>query len=377
MSHYTDFSSFTEANIGFAQYPRAEGLKNGIDVTKTSFSMPLQHLWKLRPYFQHALSAVYCTSPEEKELFNVLYDRFWNERGHRQRSRTLYKNQSNIKKKSSATLAMLGRGKSRQAKLISARTTSGASRQEALQKTDFALVQAVDAEELESICLQLAKEMSLRLRRKFKIGQKGKIDLAKTIRKSVAHGGEYLELCRRQKRKEKFRLVLLLDVSGSMDKYSLYLLRFMYALKRHFRSVEAFTFSSKLIRITEQLSHSELPAMLQSLSNSVDHWSSGTKIGACLKTFNKTFAKRMLNGRSITIILSDGLDTGESDDLTVQVQQIRRRTKQLIWLNPLKGMKGYQPIQRGMKAALPHLDNFLSAHNLESLLTLENIIADA
>ena len=111
------------------------------------------------------------------------------------------------------------------------------------------------------------------------------------------------------------------------------------------------------------------------LSQQARNWSSGTKIGDCLTEFNDKYGKRLLNGSPVFIVLSDGLDTGLPDILGKELQKIRRRSKRIIWLNPLKGMKDYQPVQRGIKEALPSLDDFMSAHNLNSLLELENILS--
>jgi uncharacterized protein with von Willebrand factor type A (vWA) domain len=117
-----------------------------------------------------------------------------------------------------------------------------------------------------------------------------------------------------------------------------------------------------------------LNATLSILSTKADNWSSGTQIGECFKAFNEKHAKYVLNGYSSTIILSDGLDTGEPAVLEAALKKIKKRTRQLIWLNPLKGMQGYEPIQKGMSAALPNVDIFKSAHNLDSILALEEFL---
>ena len=376
MQHYTDFATCSEAFVSFAHCAREEGLRVGIDESRQSIEVALAGIWMQKPFFQFALASIFCTTPEERSRFEVIFSRFWTERGSRQKSQTIYKNQSNLRRAAQSTLAMLGTGKSN-AVNHQAKTTSGANKKASLRKTDFAHVHAVDQKQLDLLCEQLVREMSLRLRRKFKQGKQAQIDIGQTIRQSMQHGGNLISLHHREKRKEQLKLVLLLDVSGSMDKYSFYLLRFIYSLRNHFRNIEVFTFSTSLLRITDYLHPGNLDLSLRKLGHGVDHWSSGTKIGASLKTFNDHYAKRMLNGRSQTIILSDGLDTGKPDQLAIQLKRIRLRTKRLIWLNPLKGMSGYQPIQRGMQAALPEIDIFQSAHNLESLLTLENIISNA
>ena len=170
---------------------------------------------------------------------------------------------------------------------------------------------------------------------------------------------------------------MLLDVSGSMDKYSFYLLKFIWTLRKHFQHIEVFVFSTRLLRITDSVALDDLALTLMKVSHEATNWSSGTKIGDCLKEFNDEYAKRYLNGRTVSIVLSDGLDTGEPHILAHEVERIKLKSKKLVWLNPLKGMVGYQPIQRGIKAAMPSLDHFAAAHNFNSLLELENILSDA
>jgi uncharacterized protein len=154
-------------------------------------------------------------------------------------------------------------------------------------------------------------------------------------------------------------------------------LKFLWSLRMHFQHIEAFAFSTVLMRITDYLHDKDMAAALTMVSQHVTHWSGGTKIGASLQDFNENYSKRYLNGNTITIVLSDGLDTGEPAVLEAAMQKIRLRSKKLIWLNPLKGMTGYQPIQQGMQAALPSLHHFGAAHNFASLLELENILVHA
>ena len=185
-----------------------------------------------------------------------------------------------------------------------------------------------------------------------------------------------LDLYLRNKKPDKNRLIILLDVSGSMDKYSFYLLRFILALRTHFKRIDAYIFSTSLIRITDYLESQNLDTVLSILSYYANNWSSGTKIGECLLHYNREFARRSLTGKNMTIILSDGLDTGEPELLSTELKKIKLRTRKLIWLNPLKGMKGYQVRTRGMLAALPEINHFMPAHTVDSLLELENILAD-
>ncbi|NND31714.1 MAG: VWA domain-containing protein [Saprospiraceae bacterium] len=377
MSHYTDYDNFLDSLVAFSYYVREEGLDIGINETMDAVEASISGLWKEEPFFQFALAALFCSNEEERLLFDRLYHRYWNEKGARIANKTTYKNQHNLVKKGQYTLAMMGRGEGNGKDRFHAKTTTGANKVEALRQTDFSLVSRIEDEMLTALSMQLVKEMSLRIRRKFKkANKKGSLDVGRTIRQSLENGGTLIRLRYQKKKKEKFKLVILLDVSGSMDKYSFYLLRFIWMLRTHFKHIEVFTFSTRLVRITDQL-QSSLDISLRLLSHQTEHWSSGTKIGACLREFNAKYSKRMLNGRTYTVILSDGLDTGDTVSLEEQLKKIKSRTNKLIWLNPLKGMQGYRPIQKGMKVALPQIDVFNSAHNLQSLLTLEHIITNA
>jgi uncharacterized protein with von Willebrand factor type A (vWA) domain len=162
-----------------------------------------------------------------------------------------------------------------------------------------------------------------------------------------------------------------------MDKYSFYLLRFVCALSENFRQIEAFIFSTSLVRITNSLKAKRLNNILELIKNQVNNWSSGTKIGESFQTFNEKYGKRTLNGSPIVIILSDGLDTGAPDILEAEIKKIQRKVRKIVWLNPLKGMQGYEPTARGMAAALPSVKDFRSGHSINSLLELENILHHA
>jgi uncharacterized protein with von Willebrand factor type A (vWA) domain len=280
-------------------------------------------------------------------------------------------------KKANRRLIMLGQGKADE-ESDAAKNVTGANEIERLQKVDFSKINQIDAAQLEKIAERLFKEMSVRLRRRMKESRKGGlVNLRRTIRRSISAGGEPIELYHKSKKAKKHRLIVLLDVSGSMDKYSFYLLRFVCALRENFRQTEAFLFSTSLIRITKALQHLYLDSVLTAIAQRTDNWSGGTRIGECLKQFNELYGKRMLNGQPYVIILSDGLDTGQPEVLSLELEKIKRRSKKTIWLNPLKGMNGYEPIAKGMKAALPSIHDFRTAHNLESLLELENMLANA
>jgi len=377
---YAKYENYASAFLAFTQICRKQDFKVGIQENIESLSIATFGLLNNRTQFKHALKSIFCTCKDEAVIFEQLFKDFWGSEGTFVKSKTTYKNQTNLIKNKQATLVMVGvddRNDEQEKKNTEAKNTFGANKRETLRQTDFAKVNGMDSDLLEELAMQLWRQMSLRLKRKFKKGTKGTINLQQTIRSNISNGGNMLDLVKRKKKIKKYKLVVLLDVSGSMDKYSFFLLKFIYALRANFNQIEAFVFSTKLVRITEFLQYNQLQVSLHLLSQYAKNWSGGTQIGACLNTFNAQFAKRVLNGKTLTLLLSDGLDTGAPAHLKIEINKIKMRTKKLVWLNPLKGMEGYQPIQRGMQAALPSLHHFGAAHNINSLLQLENIISHA
>jgi uncharacterized protein with von Willebrand factor type A (vWA) domain len=239
------------------------------------------------------------------------------------------------------------------------------SDREALMTQDFSTFTAEQLDEIARLTVQIAKRLVRRVsRRRRPSRRRGAVDLRRTMRANLTRG-EIIELRRRRRKRKKVRLVLLCDVSASMDLYSRFLLQFLYALQNVFGRVETFTFSTRLTRVTEHFRGRPYRQVLKQLT-SVRDWSGGTRIGASLAEFNSQWG-HLLDRRTIVIVLSDGWDTGDSDLLATELMRIRRRAARLIWLNPLLGNPNYEPLTRGMATALPFLDHFAAAHNLESL----------
>lgn len=378
--HFTNYQSFQEALTGFTSLCRHHELKVGLSHTQEAIDLASHGFAKDQATFQYALKALYCTREEEFDAFSYCFRTFWNKKKHRyNHTISKSKTKTNAGKTNKASLVMAGfspKGEKKEPK-EEAKQVTGASKIEALKKTDFRHVSQMDATLLDQIAEQLLRQLNHRLKRKMRVAKNGPIDLRKTIRKNLSHGEELIHLIKKNRKKDRFRVILLLDVSGSMDKYSFFLLKFIWSLKSHLKNIEAFVFSTNLIRITEFIHQDQIEKAMDDLSLHANNWSGGTKIGECLKSFNDLYAKRMLNGKSITIILSDGLDDGNTGQMRSEIDKIKMRTNKLVWLNPLKGTQGYAPTAQGMQSVLPLLDNFETAHNLESLLELENILAHA
>jgi len=244
----------------------------------------------------------------------------------------------------------------------------GVSDQEVLMEQDFSTFPAEDLDEVARLAVLIAKRLARRIsRRRRPTRRGGVIDLRRSMRANMMKG-EIIDLRRRERRRRKVRLVLLCDVSGSMDLYSRFLLQFLYALQNVFGRVETFTFATRLTRVTDLLKGPSYRLALGRLTD-VRDFSGGTRIGESLREFNGSWS-HLVDRHSIVILLSDGWDTGEPELLASEMLALKRRAGRVIWLNPLLGNPSYEPLTRGMAAALPLVDHFAAAHNLASLREL-------
>ena len=223
---------------------------------------------------------------------------------------------------------------------------------------------------------RLAARMKSRISRRQRAANRGRrLDLRKVIHSSISTGGLPMRLAFRKPKPKPLRLVLILDVSGSMNQYSAFFLRFMRGVLGTFKESDAFVFHTRLSRIGDVLGEGNTERALDRLALITTGWSGGTKIGDSLETFNGQYAGRLLNGRTVVMILSDGYDTGAPDHLARQLAKIQKRARRVVWLNPMIGWRGYEPIAGGMAAAMGHIDLFAPAHNLKSLVALEPYFA--
>ena len=200
-------------------------------------------------------------------------------------------------------------------------------------------------------------------------GRGPRIDLRRALARSLRTAGDVVVLPQRRRRKRPRTIVLLCDVSGSMESYSRLLLHFAHVLGRRHR-VEAFLFSTRLTRVTNELRTSGLDAAAMAVSRAVPDWSGGTRIGASLRTFHQRWSRRTLHGGPVVLLISDGWDRGDPGLLSEQVARLQRSCHRLIWLNPLIGTADFAPLTRGLQAALPHIDDFLPARTLTNLADL-------
>jgi uncharacterized protein with von Willebrand factor type A (vWA) domain len=238
------------------------------------------------------------------------------------------------------------------------------------RRKDFAALTPDEAADAETAIEALAWDPGLRRTRRWQSGAGSAIDHRRLLGANFKHGGEPLVIPRRERRLVPRPLVVMSDVSGSMEPYSRMLLVFARALSRRRRRVEVFVFSTRLTRITRQLGAVAARTALPRVRDAVRDWSGGTRIGDAVHAFNVHWARRVLRRRPVVLLISDGWDLGDPALLAQEMARLQRSVFRLIWLNPLIGSPGYEPLTRGMQAALPFVDDFLSVHNLSSLEAL-------
>lgn len=372
--------SFAARIVDFCRFCRRSGLSAGIKESMDALNAARAVGVGDREILKAALRAVLCSSKDEWDQFDELFAAFWisaQSRSQKARMAPRNKPQAEQPLPQGAITTLMGRSRSgRAADAGDGKAVLGATAHERLRQTDFSEASQEDLPELERIAIRLLRQMSLRLSRRRKSMRQGRqVDLRRTIRRNISRGGDLIDLSYRARKLQQDRLVLLLDISGSMNPYSLFLLHFAYALKRYFKRADTFLFSTQLTEVTAALRGPSLARAMRSLAQQATGWSGGTKIGESLQDFVLHHGARVLSRNTVFIMLSDGWDTGSPAALVLQLHAIRRRVRNVIWLNPLLGLPEYQPVTQGMNAALPFIDVFAPAHNLESLLALEKVLA--
>ncbi|MGH1414922.1 MAG: vWA domain-containing protein [Pelagimonas sp.] len=368
---------------GFMNHLRANGLRLGVAETGVGLSA-LTHIQAVDPdQTRHALRSICCSGPEDTERFDDLFNAFWLN-GGRVAEKTI----------PVPTPASDHVHSSRKAKGQDADTGTGtpstpdagegdaqadgegrlqASLHQATLKKDLRdLVQPEDIAEAQKIAERLGTALRHQRSRRRKQARKGDhIHFRKVIRQSLATGGEPMHLPRKQRPDRPLKIVTLCDVSGSMTSYAQVFLAFIAGLMRADKTADAYLFHTRLVRIAEALRDKDALRALGRLSVLADGFGGGSKIGASLDQFTRTYARRFVDGRTVVLILSDGYDTDTPELIGTALERLKKRGCKIIWLNPLKGWAGYAPVAQGMAAALPHLDLFFPANRLADFAALE------
>jgi len=318
-----------------------------------------------------SLRSILTTSVDDFEIFEEVFKRFWSQ-SYSASSSTAVRVQTKSPRQTSKGLAFFlehwGSSFSAGAQPVK---IPGASDDESAATKDFGEFTHEELEEVSRLARRMVRRLARRPSRRWRPVRRGhRVNLRRSLRLSLKTGGELLELSYKERRPKRTKLVVICDVSGSMDIYSRLLLQFIYGLQNSFAKVESFVFATSLSRITGELKNKTYQRALDRLAANVQGWSGGTRIGASLATFNERWLNR-IDKRTVVMILSDGWDTGEPEQLAASLSALKERAGRLIWLNPLLGSGEYAPLTRGMQAALPFINVFAPAHDLASLRALE------
>jgi uncharacterized protein with von Willebrand factor type A (vWA) domain len=373
---------------GFARTLRDNGFAIGLAETRDALAI-LASPAALQPaLLRPALRALFCATRSDWERFDEVFAAYWQGRGVRRVQHATSASTQQSPPSSMQRLAApaaqgspdhveAGDGQDGDRSADRREHATEASTAERLAIADMRHI--VDPQEIaqtQALAERLAHRMRARLVRREQARRRGRrLDLRRTIHRSISHGGTPIDLVWRRRKVKPLRLVVLLDGSGSMELYTAFFVRFLHGVVDAFRESEAFVFHTRLAHVSASLRDRDVARAVDRLSLMAQGIGGGTRIGECLATFNRWHAKRVINARTAVMIVSDGYDTGAPERLGEEMARLRRRCRRIIWLNPLIGWRDYAPEARGMQAALPHVDLFAPAHNLESLAALEPYLA--
>ena len=368
---------------GFIAHLRENGLRLGVSETDIALAALCEVDASSPHHSRQALKAVCTGCKEEADRFDALFDSFWMDAGRVKQKivqsppskgdDSVHSSRSaqgeNASSAGAANAPDGGKGDAEsdgEGRLIATEVRN-------LMRKDLRdLVGADDIAHAEAVARRLGAALRDRRSRRRIAARKGdRLHFRKTIRASLATGGEPLRLLRKKRPDRARKIVALCDVSGSMTVYAQVFLAFLAGLMRSDPTADAYLFHTRLVRITEALRDKDTMRAIGRMSLMADGFGGGSEIGPSLHRFAKTYAKRFVDGRSVVIILSDGYDTAPPPVMRAALADLKKRGCKIIWLNPLKGWQDYAPVAEGMAAALPHLDLFASANTLDDLAALD------
>ncbi len=349
------------------------GITEQVDALRALELIPLEDFES----FYFALKTTLAKSLQEQQIFDEQFERFW--QIWKQASSTqqkLEQSQEDARKKQNAfqykrvqqNFTTISDWLNKEEDCEEEKEVAGYSPIEVTTEKDFSLFHELEVAEIQAWIDMIGKLLANQMSRRYKISvSKGHLDLRNCIRKNLRNSNEIIDLYRKKKRTKKLRMVLFCDVSKSMELYSRFFIQFMVAFQKSFRQIDTFVFSTALHYITPYLRAGPISKILDDISENIDDWSGGTRIGKCLQDYLAKYQHNTLHRNTIVFIVSDGWDTGELELLDNAMFELKRKAKCVIWLNPLKGYHDYQPSTQGMQTALPYIDFFGAAHNLQSM----------
>ncbi len=333
-----------------------------------------------REDFYWTLHAVFVSRADQRALFDQAFHVFWRNPRILERMLALVlpgtslppgSNYQSLSRRLSEALTGHDGGGGRRAKMppqIELDATLTWSGHERLQRKDFEEMSAGELAQAKAALARMQLPLAQLITRRFRAHPQGnRIDLRTTLRAALRAGHDIIPLARRRRRERPPPLVMLCDISGSMSRYSRMLLHFAHALTNDRDRVFTFVFGTRLTHITRCLRERDVDRALAKVSSTVQDWSGGTRIGHCLHEFNRNWSRRVLTQGALVLLVTDGLDRDIGAGLGQEMERLHKSCRRLLWLNPLLRYDGFQARALGMKAMLPHVDDFRSAHNLESL----------
>lgn len=380
-----DQSRLPQNILAFSRLLRAAGLPVGsgkvLDAQRAVACVGLQS----RADIQTSLFAVFVTRADQREIFDQAFHLFWKNPGFRER--LLGAMLPTVKTPTDNDADILRRvGEALSSGMQVPDPTSGEqelefdaslsfSNREVLQEKDFEQMSAKEIAEATKYIAQLRLPKLTLPTRRYRAANNGdRLDMQQTIRAAMRNR-DLIPLRFKQQRERAPALVVLCDISGSMSQYSRMFLHFMHAVTNDRDRVHSFVFGTRLTNISRYLRHREIDRALEAAGGAVQDWSGGTRIGSCLKDFNKLWSRRVLGQGAITLIISDGLDRDAGAGLRQEMERLNKSSRQLIWLNPLLRYEGFEPRALGIKTMLPYVDRLIAGHNIASLQQLIEILS--
>ncbi|MEM7331596.1 MAG: VWA domain-containing protein [Chloroflexota bacterium] len=325
-----------------------------------------------REQVYYTARALLLNRQENLRLFDTIFNRFWRQvTGQSQRAQPMpIAPRHNVKRQERFDISTYMAFKARQGdQEIELQDKVGTfSDIEILKKRPFSEMMPEELETIKRLISRMKWRMSEReTRRRVPKSAGDQLFLRKMMRKSLTTGGTPIQMHYSSRKIKERPLILIADISGSMETYSRLLLQFFYSLAHSLKKVESFVFATRLTRITHQLKIKNIDTAVDQAAREVNDWSGGTRIGESIHIFNHLWSRRVLRRGAVVIIISDGWERGDPTQLKKEMRYLQHRTHRLIWLNPLAGKQTYQPRVEGMMSALPYIDDFLPIHNLQSL----------
>ena len=380
MELITRKTNLSENVLAFCRYLRSKGLIIGPGETSEVLRALAVIPFDKPENFRLCMRSILPKSPSQQDIFDTFYTDYWENLARAVDSKVKEGAPEEGKKRKNQDKAQNGPslqalkswlyGNKEEEEIGLATYSTHLT----MGQKDFSIFGEEELEEVLQIIHQLAKAIATKKERRYRqYANSGLLDIRKSIRTNLRTGGEMLELNYRKRRVKKARLVMLCDVSKSMDLYSRFLIQFIYGFQSAYRHIETFAFSTSLYHITEELRSSNIKLAMQRLAQHVDQWSGGTKIGQALFEFVKSY-QCFIDKDTVVIIMSDGWDTGDLDRLDQAMAYMHKHADRVIWLNPLAGNPNYQPETGGMATAIPYIDVLASVHNIDSLKKLARSI---